>query len=78
MKKLFIAATTFVLLSTASFAETPTENRDKMEAMHHHFMMMTQKMMNSEMAMLKKQEAMLTNYQKLLKQMMENETNHKN
>ena len=74
MKKLLITATTLVLLSTASFAGKPTESDLKMEEMRHAFMMKTQKMMNDEMAMIKKQEAMLSNYQKLLKQMMDNES----
>ena len=75
MKKLFITATTLVLLSTASFAEKPTESTAKMEEMRHSFMVMTDQMMDSQMEMLKMQEQMLTNYKKLLKQMMENESN---
>lgn len=74
MKKLFITATTLVLLSTASFAEKPTESTERMDAMRHSFMVMTQQLMDSQMEMLKTQETMLTNYQKLLKQMMENES----
>jgi hypothetical protein len=74
MKKLFLTATTLVLLTSVSFAETPTENRAKMEEMRHSFMVMTDQMMDSQMEMLKQQEQMLTNYKKLLKQMMENES----
>jgi hypothetical protein len=36
-------------------------------------MEMTEQMINSQMEMLKIHSAMLTNYQRLLKQMMENE-----
>lgn len=73
MKKLVIAATTLVLLSTASFADQNTENQLKMDEMRKQFFMMTDQMMNDQMSMLKMQEGMLTNYQKLLKQMMEND-----
>jgi hypothetical protein len=74
MKKLFITGATLVLLSTASFADQNTENQNKMDAMRKQFFMMTDQMMNDQMSMLKMQETMLTNYQKLLKQMMENDT----
>ncbi len=73
MKKLFIAATTLALLSTASLADQNTENENKMMEMRHSFMVMTDQMMDSQMEMLKQQETMLTNYKKLLKQMMEND-----
>ena len=73
MKKLLLAVATLALLSTSSFADMNLENSNRLEAKRHAFFMKTQKMMNEEMAMLKKQEAMLTNYQKLLKQMMEND-----
>jgi hypothetical protein len=74
MKKLFITGATLVLLSTASFADQNTENQNKMDAMRKQFFMMTDQMMNDQMSMLKMQETMLTNYQKPLKQMMENDT----
>jgi predicted site-specific integrase-resolvase len=74
MKKLFITGATLVLLSTASFADQNTENQNKMDAMRKQFFMMTDQMMNDQMSMLKMQESMLTNYQKLLKQMMENDS----
>ena len=73
MKKLFITVATLALLSTASFADQNTENENKMMEMRHQFFMMTDQMMNDQMSMLKMQETMLTNYQKLLKQMMEND-----
>jgi hypothetical protein len=73
MKKFFLTAATFALLSTASFADQNTENANRMNEMRRAFMAMTDQMINSQMDMLKTHEAMLTNYQKLLKQMMENE-----
>ena len=77
MKKLLLTVATLALLSTSSFADQNTDNANRMDAKRHAFMMETQKMMNDEMAMLKKQEAMITNYQRLLKQMMENEASNK-
>ena len=74
MKKFFITAATLVLLSTASFADQNTENANKMAEMRHQFLTMTDQMMTDQMSMLKMQENMLTNYQRLLKQMMENES----
>jgi hypothetical protein len=74
MKKFLIATVTLVMLSSASFAETSTENRARMEEMHHQFMMMTDQMIETQMQTLKMQENMLTNFQRLLKQMMENES----
>ena len=73
MKKLLITVAALALLSTASFADQNTENENKMMEMRHQFFMMTDQMMNDQMSMLKMQETMLTNYQKLLKQMMEND-----
>jgi hypothetical protein len=73
MKKFFITVSTLALLSTASFADQNTENEAKMMEMRHQFFMMTDQMMADQMSMLKMQETMLTNYQKLLKQMMEND-----
>ncbi len=75
MKKYLIAAATLAMLSTASFADQNTENMNKMDEMRMQFMKMTDQMMNDQMSMLKMQEAMLTNYQRILKQMMENESN---
>jgi hypothetical protein len=74
MKKLLLTATTLAMLSTAVLAEKPTESTAKMEEMRHSFMVMTQQLMDTQMQVLKSQEEMLTNYQKLLKQMMENES----
>ncbi len=70
MKKLFITGATLVLLSTASFADQNTENANRMDEMRKQFFMMTDQMMTDQMSMLKMQETMLTNYQRLLKQMM--------
>jgi hypothetical protein len=74
MKKLLLTVTTLALLSTASFADQNSENANRMMEMRKQFFMMTDQMMNDQMTMLKMQETMLTNYQKLLKQMMENES----
>jgi opacity protein-like surface antigen len=74
VKKFLIAAATLAMLSTASFADQNTENQNKMDEMRHQFMVMTDQMINGQMEMLKMHEAMLSNYQKLLKQMMENES----
>jgi hypothetical protein len=74
MKKLLIAAATLAMLSTASLADQNTENENRMYEMRHQFMMMTDQMLSGQMEMLKMHEAMLSNYQKLLKQMMENES----
>ena len=74
MKKLLLAGAALAMLSTASFADQNTENMNKMDEMRKQFMMMTDQMMTDQMSMLKMQESMITNYQKLLKQMMENES----
>lgn len=73
MKKLLLSATAIVFLSTASFAEQNTEPKWKMDGMRHTFMQVTEQMINSQMEMLKIHEAMLTNYQKLVRQMIEND-----
>lgn len=73
MKKLLLSATAIVFLSTASFAEQNTEPQAKMDGMRHTFMEVTDQMINSQMEMLKIHEAMLSNYQKLVRQMIEND-----
>lgn len=73
MKKLLLSATAIVFLSTASFAEQNTETQAKMDGMRHTFMEVTDQMINSQMEMLKIHEAMLSNYQKLVRQMIEND-----
>ena len=75
MKTLILAAATLVALSTASFADQNTENKNMMDEMRKARFSMMEQMMNDQMASLKMQETMLTNYQKILKQMMENELN---
>jgi phosphotransacetylase len=70
MKKLFITVATLALLSTASFADQNTENANKMDEMRRQFMTMTDQMIDGQMQMLKMNEAMLSNYQRVLKQMM--------
>ena len=74
MKKFLIAAAMLASVSTLSFADQNSENANKMAEMRKQFYMMTDQMMADQMSMLKMQENMLTNYQKLLKQMMENES----
>jgi hypothetical protein len=74
MKKFVLATVTLVMLSSASFAETSEENRNRMAAMRMDFMKMTEQMVDGQMQMLKQHEMMLTSFQKLLKQMMENES----
>ena len=74
MKKLIIAAAALVLLAAPSFADQNSENANRMAEMRMQFMKMSDDMINGQMAMLKMHETMLTNYQRLLKQMMENES----
>lgn len=73
MKKLILAVATLAALSTASFADQNTENMNKMDEMRKARYSMMEQMMNDQMATLKMQEAVLTSYQRILKQMMENE-----
>ena len=73
MKKLFLAVAAIAVLSTASFADQNAENANAMEKKRMEFFMTTDKMLTDQMAMLKHQEEMISAYQKLLKQMMENE-----
>jgi hypothetical protein len=74
MKKFLITAATLVMLSGPSFAEASTETQDKMFEMRMQFMSMTNQMIDGQVAMLNQQMAMLTNFQKVLKQMMDNES----
>jgi hypothetical protein len=75
MRKFILAISTLGLLSTAALADQNLDNVNSMDEMRMSFMKMTDQMMDDQMSMLKMQETMLTNYQKLLKQMMENELN---
>lgn len=75
MKKLILAVATLAALSTASFADQNTENKNMMDEMRKARFSMMEQMMSDQMASLKMQEAMLTSYQRILKQMMENELN---
>jgi hypothetical protein len=77
MRKLIYATATLLVLVTPSFADQNTENETRMMEMRKSFYQMTDQMMNDQMSMMKMQESMLTNYQKLLKQMMENDLNSK-
>jgi predicted site-specific integrase-resolvase len=78
MKKLFLTAATFVMLSTASFADQNSENANRMEELRRQFFTMTDQMLTDQMSMLKMQETMLTAYQRLLRQMMQNENSSNN
>ena len=78
MKKLIIAAAALVLLAAPSFADQNSENANRMAEMRMQFMKMSDDMINGQMAMLKMHETMLTNYQRLLRQMMQNESRSNN
>ncbi len=78
MKKIMITVATFAMLSTAAFAETSEENRNRMYEMRMQFMHMSDDMVTGQMEMLKMHMNMLSNFQKLLKQMMENESSSHN
>ena len=73
MKKFLIAAAALAVLTTASFADQNSENANAMAKKRMEFFTMTDKMLTDQMATLKHQEEMISAYQKLLKQMMENE-----
>jgi hypothetical protein len=74
MKKFLITTAALVMMSTASFAEASQETQDKMYEMRMQFMTMTNQMIDGQMEMMKQHMSMLTNFQKLLKQMMDNES----
>ena len=78
MRKLLYTAAALLVLATPSFADQNTENEAKMMEMRKAFYSMTDQMMNDQMSMMKMQENMLTNYQKLLKRMMENDMGEHN
>ncbi|MGB8313331.1 MAG: hypothetical protein WCE69_02480 [Aestuariivirga sp.] len=78
MRKLLYTTAALLVLATPSFADQNTENETRMMEMRKSFFQMTDQMMNDQMSMLKMQETMLTNYQKLLKQMMENDMGEHN
>jgi Ni/Co efflux regulator RcnB len=63
MKKIMISAAAVAMLATASIADA----KSKANMTHYQFMLATQQMIN-------KQKEMLRNYEKVLKQMMENES----
>ncbi|MEP7172603.1 MAG: hypothetical protein ABI705_03845 [Aestuariivirga sp.] len=77
MKKFVLAAVTLALISSASFAEQNTEIERKMSGMRQEFMAMTEQMIEGQMEMMKMNEAILTNYQRVLKQMMESNQGNK-
>jgi hypothetical protein len=78
MKKLTFVAVALTLLSTAALADQNVENANKMDEMRHQFMVMTDQMIDGQLLMLKTNEAALTSYQRVLKQMMQNESSSNN
>jgi hypothetical protein len=74
MKKLLITAVTFVTLSTAAFADQNTENLNRMHELRMAFFNMTSQMLDDEIASAEMQMRRLSNYQRILKQMMDNES----
>jgi len=75
MKKLLIAAATVASLSTAAFADQNTENMNRMDELRKAFFQMSIQMVDDEIKMAEMQRQHLTNYQRLLKTMMDNELN---
>jgi Ni/Co efflux regulator RcnB len=67
MKKVLIATAAIAMLATSSIADA----KSKSSMSHYQFMLQTQQM-------IQKQKAMLNAYEKLLKQMMENESSSHN
>lgn len=78
MKKLLIATATVLALSTAAFADQNSENANKMAQMRMEFFKMTSQMIDDEMAVSQMQQKRLTAYQRILKQMMDNENSSNN
>ena len=78
MKKLLLTVATLAMMSTATLADQNSENANRMMELRRQFFSMTDQMLTDQMNMLKMQEAMLTNYQRLLKQMMQNENSSNN
>jgi hypothetical protein len=74
MKKLLIAAATFVTLSTAAFADQNLENMNRMDELRKSFFQMTNQMIDDEIMASQMHQKRLTAYQRILKQMMENES----
>ena len=78
MKKFLIATATVLALSTAAFADQNSENANKMAQMRMEFFKMTSQMIDDEMAVSQMQQKRLTAYQRILKQMMDNENSSNN
>ena len=78
MKKFAFVAVALALLSTGALADQNVENANKMDEMRHQFMVMTDQMIEGQLLMLKTNEAALTSYQRVLKQMMQNESSSNN
>jgi hypothetical protein len=74
MKKFLLTTAALMMLSSASMAEASLETQDKLFEMRMQFMTMTSQMIDGQMEMLKQHMAMLSNFQKVLKQQMENES----
>jgi hypothetical protein len=73
MRKVFLSVAALALLSTASFADQNTENAKRMDELRRQYFAMTMMMMDNQMAMMKKQQEMLTNFQETLRQAMSND-----
>jgi uncharacterized coiled-coil protein SlyX len=78
MKKLIIAAATFITLSTSAFADQNSENANRMEELRKAFFEMTAQMIDDEIATSEMHMKRLTNYQRVLRQMMQNENSSNN
>ncbi len=78
MKKLLITAATLAMFAVPSFAQD--QNRSETEKMRFEmrmeFMRMTDQMIEDEIATSQMQMKRLTAYQRILKKMMENESNN--
>ena len=73
MKKLLIAAATFVTLSTGAFADQNLENENRMMELRKMFFEMTAQMVEDEIESTQMHTKRLTAYQRFLRLMMENE-----
>lgn len=78
MKKLIIVVATLASMSTMAFADQNSENANRMQELRNSFMEMTNQMMDDEIMMNQMQMKRLTAYQRVLKQMMENENSSNN
>ena len=78
MKKFLITAVTFVTLSTAALADQNSENANQMAALRMAFFEMTSQMIDDGIATSQMHQKRLAAYQRVLKQMMQNENSSNN